>query len=97
MSDPARVNISKAVFPPSDVKDTHTVGRLRPSRAREEGLAADSSELPLLSPHWAVIRSALASSLHGTPELAACRTAAVLHGLPSSGDPLHLQGQVQIR
>ena len=49
------------------------------------------SDLGLFSP-W-LPRPPLASSLHGTPDLATKQTTTtVLHGLPWSGDPFHLQG-----
>lgn len=99
-NDPARVNMSSTVFPPPDIDWAHTHTHTfstetstepeRRDRLQLSEPAVVRSELGLFSP-W-IPRSPLASSLHGSPDLAAKQSTTVLYGLPWSGDPFHLQG-----
>lgn len=97
-TDLARVNMSSSVFPPPDIDwaRTHTFSAeasTQPERRdclqlREPAVVC--SELGLFS-SW-LPRSPLASSLHGTPDLAAKHTTTIHYGLPWCGDPFNLQG-----
>lgn len=97
-TDPARVNMSGSVFPPPDIDwaCTHTFSAEASTQPERRDClqlwepAVVRSELGLFS-SW-LPRSPLASSLHGTPDLAAKHTTTIHYGLPWCGDPFNLQG-----